>query len=56
MKLSSEIDLRRSLRQVFGNKPDFAAQIEQDCARQAAYNQRYPSPISSVQRRVNGGS
>lgn len=36
MKLSPEIDLRRSLRQVFGNKPDFAAQIEEDSARQAA--------------------
>jgi hypothetical protein len=36
MKLSLEIDLRRSLSQVFGNKPDFAAQIEQDSARQAA--------------------
>jgi hypothetical protein len=36
MKLSPEIDLRRSLRQVFGNKPDFAAQIEEDSARQTA--------------------
>lgn len=35
MKLSSEIDLGRSLRQVFGNKPDFTAQIEQDCERQS---------------------
>jgi hypothetical protein len=35
MKISSEIDLGRSLRQVFGNKADFTAQIEQDCARQS---------------------
>ena len=35
MKLSPEIDLGRSLRQVFGNKADFTAQIEQDCARQS---------------------
>ena len=35
MKLSPEIDLGRSLRQVFGNKEDFTAQIEQDCARQS---------------------
>jgi len=35
MKLSPEIDLVRSLRQVFGNKPEFTAQIEQDCARQS---------------------
>jgi len=35
MKLSPEIDLGRSLRQVFGNKADFFAQIEQDCARQS---------------------
>jgi hypothetical protein len=35
MKISPEIDLGRSLRQVFGNKPDFTAQIEQDCARQS---------------------
>jgi len=35
VKLSPEIDLGRSLRQVFGNKADFAAQIEQDCARQS---------------------
>ena len=34
MKLSSEIDLRRSLRQVFGNKADFTVQIEHDCERQ----------------------
>ena len=35
MKISPEIDLGRSLRQVFGNKADFTAQIEQDSARQA---------------------
>lgn len=35
MKLSSEIDLGRSLRQVFGNKADFTAQIQQDCERQS---------------------
>lgn len=36
MKLSPEIDLGRSLKQVFGNKPDFTAQIEEDRARQSA--------------------
>ncbi len=35
MKLCPEIDLSRSLRQVFGNRGDFAAQIAQDCARQS---------------------
>jgi len=35
MKLSPEIDLGRSLQQVFGNKPDFTAQIERDAARQS---------------------
>ncbi len=35
MKISPQIDLSRSLRQVFGNKSDFAAQIKQDCARQS---------------------
>ena len=35
MKFSPEIDLSRSLRQVFGNKADFAAQIDRDCARQS---------------------
>ena len=35
MKLSSEIDLGRSLRRVFGNKADFTAQIQQDCERQS---------------------
>jgi hypothetical protein len=35
MKLSSEIDLGRSLRQVFGKKADFTTQIERDCARQS---------------------
>jgi Type III restriction enzyme, res subunit len=35
MRISPEIDLGRSLRQVFGNKADFTAQIEQDCARQS---------------------
>jgi len=35
MKLSPEIDLGRSLRQVFGNKADFTAQIQQDCERQS---------------------
>jgi len=35
VKLSADIDLGRSLRQVFGNNPDFTAQIEQDCARQS---------------------
>ena len=35
MKLSPEIDLSRSLRQVFGNKGDFSQQIAQDCARQS---------------------
>ena len=34
MKLSPEIDLSLSLRQVFGNKPEFAGQIEHDCQRQ----------------------
>jgi len=34
MNLSPDIDLSRSLRQVFGNKPDYNNQIEQDCARQ----------------------
>jgi hypothetical protein len=34
MKLAPEIDLNRSLQQVFGNKGDFADQIAQDCARQ----------------------
>jgi len=34
MKLSPEIDLSRSLRQVFGNKAEFTAQIEHDCQRQ----------------------
>ncbi len=36
MKLSPEIDLSRSLRQVFGNKKEFDAQIEADCERQSA--------------------
>ena len=36
MKLSPAIDLGRSLRQVFGDKPDFTAQIEEDRARQSA--------------------
>src|SRR6185437_197273 len=36
MRLSPEIDLGRSLKQVFGNKPDFADQIEEDRARQSA--------------------
>lgn len=36
MKLSPDIDLGRSLRQVFGNKPEFAAQIGRDCDRQSA--------------------
>ena len=35
MKLSPEIDLSRSLRQVFGNKGDFAQQIAHDCERQS---------------------
>ncbi len=35
MRLSPDIDLHRSLCQVFGNKPGFAAQIEQDCERQS---------------------
>lgn len=35
MKLSAEIDLSRSLRQVFGNKEDFSEQIAQDSARQS---------------------
>ncbi len=35
MKLSPEIDLRRSLRQVFGNNGDFSEQIKHDCARQS---------------------
>ena len=35
MKLSPEIDLSRSLRQVFGNKADFTEQIAQDSARQS---------------------
>jgi hypothetical protein len=35
MKLSPEIDLSRSLRQVFGNKGDFTQQIAHDCARQS---------------------
>ena len=34
MKLTPEIDLRRSLREVFGNKADFTLQIEHDCRRQ----------------------
>jgi len=34
LRFSAEIDLARSLRQVFGNKPDFAAQIKRDCERQ----------------------
>jgi len=34
MKLSPDIDLSRSLRQVFGNKGDFTQQIAHDCARQ----------------------
>jgi hypothetical protein len=36
MKISPEIDLSRSLRQVFGNKEEFNAQIETDCERQSA--------------------
>jgi hypothetical protein len=36
MKLSPDIDLGRSLLQVFGNKPDSATQIEQDRSRQTA--------------------
>jgi hypothetical protein len=35
MKLSPEIDLGRSLRQVFGTKGDFTQQIAHDCARQS---------------------
>jgi hypothetical protein len=35
MKISPGIDLGRSLRQVFGNNPDFTTQIEQDRARQS---------------------
>jgi hypothetical protein len=35
MKISPDIDLGRSLRKVFGNKKDFSARIEQDCARQS---------------------
>jgi superfamily II DNA or RNA helicase len=35
MKMSAEIDLSRSLRQVFGNKKEFNAQIESDCERQS---------------------
>lgn len=35
MKLSTEIDLSRSLRQVFGNKEEFNSQIQSDCARQS---------------------
>ena len=35
MKLSPEIDLSRSLRQVFGNNGDFTQQIALDCARQS---------------------
>lgn len=34
MNVSPEIDLAKSLRQVFGDKPGFSDQIEQDCARQ----------------------
>ena len=34
MRLSPEIDLKKSLRLVFGNGSGFAEQIEQDCARQ----------------------
>jgi hypothetical protein len=36
MKMSPEVDLRKSLRQVFGNKEDFKAQIQHDCDRQSA--------------------
>jgi len=35
MKLSPEIDLSRSLRQIFGNKGDFTQQIAHDSARQS---------------------
>lgn len=35
MNHAPEIDLGRSLRQVFGDQADFAAQIEQDCVRQS---------------------
>ncbi|MCY2939538.1 MAG: hypothetical protein NTV55_14430, partial [Planctomycetota bacterium] len=35
MKLSPEIDLGRSLRQLFGSNGDFTQQIAQDCARQS---------------------
>ena len=35
MKISTDIDLGNSLRQVFGNKEDFADQIKQDSARQS---------------------
>ena len=35
MKLSPEIDLGRSLRQLFGRNGDFTQQIAQDCARQS---------------------
>lgn len=35
MKLSPDIDLSRSLGQVFGNKGDFKQQIAHDCARQS---------------------
>jgi hypothetical protein len=36
MKVSPDIDLARSLRQVFGDSPDSAGQIAEDCARQTA--------------------
>jgi hypothetical protein len=36
MKLGLEIDLGRSLKRVFGNKPDFTGQIEEGRARQTA--------------------
>lgn len=35
MRFSAKIDLARSLRKVFGDNADFAAQIARDCARQS---------------------
>jgi hypothetical protein len=56
MKLSPEIDLSRSLRQVFGNKAEFGRQIEHDCQRQTettnAILRRYFGPKDRERREL----
>lgn len=56
MKISPEIDLSRSLRQVFGNKDEFSDQVKHDCQRQTetcnAILRRYFSPKDRERREL----